>query len=162
MITIGWREWVALPELGVPAVKAKVDTGARTSSLHTAGIEPYTQHGGPRVGFLLHPLQETRDVELWCHADVVDHRRITNSGGHADVRYVVRTLLRVGTEEWHVEISLANRETMTFRMLLGRTALRGHALVDAGRSYLTGLRHHHAYEGRPDDRRAHDGRRPAR
>ncbi|MFW5688478.1 MAG: ATP-dependent zinc protease [Spirochaetota bacterium] len=146
MITIGWREWVALPELGAPAIKAKVDTGARTSSLHTAEIVPFTDRGAPRVRFTIHPLQETESIELLCHADVVDERRITNSGGQSEKRYIIRTPIEVGGEVWPIEISLARRGTMTFRMLLGRTALRGHTLIDAGRSFLTGLRHHHAYE----------------
>ena len=146
MITIGWREWVALPELGVTAIKAKIDTGARTSSLHTAAVEPFTVAGRERVRFVLHPLQETVDVELVCEADVVDFRTVTNSGGETEARYVIRTPIRVGDELWPIEISLTNRETMTFRMLLGRTALRDHTLIDSGRSYATGLRHHHAFE----------------
>ena len=146
MITIGWREWVALPQLGVSTIKAKIDTGARTSSLHTGRIEVYRDRGAERVRFTVHPLQETTEVELVCETDVVDYRRITNSGGRSEYRYVVRTPIRVGSEEWPIELSLTNRESMTFRMLLGRTALRGHLLIDAGRSYLTGVRHHHAYE----------------
>ena len=146
MITIGWREWVALPELGIPSIKAKVDTGARTSSLHPAEIEPFSEGGRERVRFRVHPLQETTSVEIVCEADVVDFRRITNSGGQSEERYVIRTPIRVGSEIWPIEISLSNRETMTFRMLLGRTALRGHLLIDAGRSHMTGLRHHHAYD----------------
>ncbi|MFP4113147.1 MAG: ATP-dependent zinc protease [Spirochaetota bacterium] len=147
MITIGWREWVSLPDLGVTTVKAKVDTGARTSSLHTASVEPFSEAGRQRVRFVLHPLQETTDVELVCEADVVDFRTITNSGGASEERYVIRTPIRIGTQVWPIEVSLANRETMTFRMLLGRTALRDHVLIHAGRSYLTGIRHHHAYDG---------------
>jgi hypothetical protein len=147
VITIGWREWVALPALGVSTIKAKVDTGARTSSLHTASVERFVAGGSPRVRFTIHPLQETTRVELVCEADVVDYRRITNSGGQTEQRYIIRTPIRVGTDVWPIEISLSNRESMTFRMLLGRTALRGHLLIDAGRSYLTGVRHHRAYEG---------------
>ena len=97
--------------------------------------------------FRVHPLQETETVELVCEADVVDYRNITNSSGRSERRYVIRTPVRVGPDEWPIEISLASRDTMTFRMLLGRTALRGHLLIDAGRSYLTGIRHHHAYDG---------------
>lgn len=147
MITIGWREWAALPELGVPTIKVKVDTGARTSSLHAASVEPFTLDGRERVRFVLHPLQETTEIELVCEADVVDYRKVTNSGGASEMRYVIRTPIRIGTELWPIEITLARRESMTFRMLLGRTAMRGHLLIDAGRSYLTGVRHHHAYEG---------------
>jgi hypothetical protein len=147
VITIGWREWVALPGLGVPLVKAKVDTGARTSSLHTLGVEPFDRDARRWVRFRICPLQERTDVVLDCEAEVVDLRRVTNSGGEAEERFVIRTPLCIGGESWPIELTLASRETMTFRMLLGRTALRGHALVDAGRSYLTGVHHHHACEG---------------
>lgn len=147
MTTVGWREWVALPDLGVPLIKAKIDTGARTSSLHTVSLEPFERDGRRWVRFEVWPLQERTDVVLACEAPVVDRRRVTNSGGVGEERYVIRTQLRVNADEWPVEITLANREAMTFRMLLGRTAFRGHVLVDAGRSYLTGQRHHHAYEG---------------
>lgn len=147
MITVGWREWVALPDLDVPVIKAKIDTGARTSSLHVESLEPFDRDGRRWVRFTVAPLQETTDVVLVREAPVVDRRRVTNSGGVGEERYVIRTPLRVSAESWPVEITLTSRESMTFRMLLGRTALRGRVLVDPRRSYLTGVRHHHAYEG---------------
>ena len=147
MITVGWREWVALPELEVPVIKAKIDTGARTSSLHVESLEAFVREGREWVRFAVAPLQETTDVVLEREAPVVDRRRVTNSGGVGEERYVIRTALRVGGEGWPVEITLTSRESMTFRMLLGRTALRGRVLVDPRRSYLTGVHHHRAYEG---------------
>lgn len=150
MITVGWREWVALPDLEVPVIKAKIDTGARTSSLHVESLEAFVRAGREWVRFAVAPLQETTDVVLEREAPVVDRRRVTNSGGVGEERYVIRTALRVGGEGWPVEITLTSRESMTFRMLLGRTALRGRVLVDPSRSYLTGVRHHHAYEGAAD------------
>lgn len=138
-ISVGWREWVALPQLGVPAVKAKLDTGARTSALHAEAIEPYTDaHGRRRVAFVVHPVQGNTSVAIACSADVVDRRRITGSGGHAELRYVVRTDLALGGQIWPIELSLAGRDAMRFRMLLGRTALAGRVIIDPGRSLLTG------------------------
>jgi hypothetical protein len=145
LTTIGWREWVSLPGLGVPTIKAKIDTGARTSSLHAAAIERIGDADHDRVRFWLHPLQESTDVELVCEADVVDRRTVTNSGGQREERVVIRTPLVLGGEEWPIEITLTNRESMTFRMLLGRTALSGRALIEPGRSYLTGIRHRGVY-----------------
>ncbi len=146
MITVGWREWVALPELEVPVIKAKIDTGARTSSLDVESVGAFDRDGRRWVRFTIAPLQETSAVVLVREAPVVDRRRVTNSGGVGEERYVIRTPLCIGAEQWPVEITLASRESMTFRMLLGRTALRGRVLVDPRRSYLTGVRHHHAYE----------------
>ena len=138
-IIVGWREWVALPQLGVPAVKAKIDTGARTSALHADAIEPYTDtRGRRRVAFVVHPLQGDTSVEIACAADLVERRRITDSGGHAELRYVVRTDLALGGLVWPIELSLAGRDAMRFRMLLGRTALSGHAIINPSRSHLTG------------------------
>jgi hypothetical protein len=137
-MTLGWREWLVLPELGIPAIKAKLDTGARTSSLHTFSIESFRSHGRPKVRFGIHPLQKRRDVELFCVADVVDRRVVSDSGGHRELRYVISTPVQLGDTTWPVEITLTNRDTMRFRMLIGRSAMRDRLIVDPDRSYLTG------------------------
>ena len=144
----GWREWVALPGLGVPAVKAKLDTGARTSALHVAALEPFEQAGQLRVRFVLHPLRRRDDIAIRCEALVVDRRLVSDSGGHLERRYVIRTPLALGGREWPIELSLTNREQMLFRMLLGRTALAGW-LVDPQRSFMHGRRLRRAYRRHP-------------
>jgi hypothetical protein len=144
---IGWREWVALPELGIPAVKAKVDTGARTSALHAFVVEPFTEGGVRRVRFGIHPLRRRADPTIYCFADVVDERIVTDSGGHREYRHVIRTPIRLGEREWDTEITLTNRETMLFRMLLGRTAIEGRAVVDAGASFRCGRYRRGSYPG---------------
>ncbi|HEY5596150.1 MAG TPA: ATP-dependent zinc protease [Candidatus Bipolaricaulota bacterium] len=137
LIVMGWREWVALPQLNLPAIKAKVDTGAYTSSLHTFMLEPFERDGRLQVRFGVHPLQGRKDLEIICVAEVVDRRVVKSSNGRRERRYVIRTPLRLGQRLWSVEITLANRDTMNFRMLLGRTALKG-VLVNPTASYLTG------------------------
>jgi hypothetical protein len=137
-IIIGWCEWLALPELGIPAIRAKTDTGARTSALHTFSLEKFEENGRLKARFGVHPLRHRTDVEIFCVADVVDERTVSNSGGQREERLVIRTPVRLGEMEWPIEITLTNRETMRFRMLLGRTAMRGRLLVDPGHSYLMG------------------------
>ena len=137
---IGWREWLALPDLGIPAIKAKVDTGARTSALHTFGLEPFEQDGTLKVKFGVHPLQRRKDIEVICLADVVDRRRVTSSDGQSEKRYIIRTAVALGELIWPIELSLTNRRSMRFRMLLGRAAISGLVLVNPAKSYLTGRR----------------------
>ncbi len=139
-IMIGWREWLALPDLGIRAVKAKIDTGARTSALHTHALEPYEVDGLLKVKFSVHPLQRRKDIEIHCEAAVVDRRRVTSSDGQTEKRYVIMTDVALGGFRWPVELTLTNRKTMRFRMLLGRAAMSGLLLVDPAQSYLTGRR----------------------
>lgn len=147
-LTIGWREWVALPELGIPAIKAKIDTGARTSALHAFEIHPFREGGSPKVRFGLHPVRKRPEIALYCTADVIDRRQVTDSGGHREPRLVIATRLALGDATWPIEITLTNRETMLFRMLLGRTAMAGRLVVDPAASYLTGRSLARAYPKR--------------
>jgi hypothetical protein len=139
-LKIGWREWVALPDLRVGAIKAKVDTGARTSALHAYNIAPFRRAGALWLRFELQPIQRSEAMKVVCEARAIDERAVRNSGGGVERRYVIRTLLKLGEKSWPIELALANRDQMGFRMLLGRTALQGRALIEPGRSYLLGTR----------------------
>jgi len=139
-VTLGWREWVALPELGLDRIKAKVDTGARTSALHAFELRTFDQQGVKRVEFKMHPNQRDTVTVVTCVADVVDQRMVRDSGGHSELRFVINTPVKIGAEEWPIELTLTARDDMLFRMLLGRTAMRGHVVVDPSRSYLVGGR----------------------
>src|SRR5581483_1623375 len=132
---LGWEEWVALPELGLPAIKAKVDTGARTSALHAFFVERVGSGRRPRVRFGVHPIPRRADVAIVCEAPVVDQRNVTSSNGERESRYVISTPIRIGDREWPIEITLTNRDAMSYRMLLGRQAIGEGILVDPAASF---------------------------
>ena len=138
-ILLGWREWLALPELGIGSIRAKVDTGARSSSLHVREQELFEREGRQRVRFLI---EHGPDDALRGHleAEVADRRDVTDSGGHRETRVFIRTQLRLaGGLGWPIELNLTERKNMAFPMLLGRTALRRRCLVEPARSWLLGL-----------------------
>lgn len=133
---IGWREWIALPALDVPAIKVKVDTGARTSALHAWRIEAFTHGGAPWIQFDLHPLQRNTRLSIRRSAPVHDRRLVTDSGGHRERRYVIESTAVIGGEARVIEMTLTDRDTMLFRMLLGRQGMRGLRVLP-DRSFLT-------------------------
>ena len=136
---IGWREWVRLPGLGIDAIKAKVDTGARSSSLHAYDIERFRRKGVRMVRFRVHPIQ--RDFRTTVHAEarLVDLRKVRSSSGAVSLRPVIVTAVELAGERWDIEVTLTRRDAMGFRMLLGRQAIRGRLAVDAGRSFVGGI-----------------------
>lgn len=134
---IGWREWVGLPELGVQMIKAKIDTGARSSALHAWNIRPFDRDGDKWVTFELHPMQRDNNVVIQCETPMRSERRVRSSSGAIQLRYVIRTVLELGACRWPIEVTLTNRDEMGFRMLLGRTALRQRAMIDPSRSFLS-------------------------
>lgn len=136
--TVGWREWLRIPELGVEQIKVKIDTGARTSALHALNIQRFERDGVKMVRFRLHPLQRSKHEMLDVEAPVLDEREVRSSNGQVQMRIVIRVKMVLGGDSWPIDITLTNRDMMGFRMLLGREALRGRYLVDAGKSYLGG------------------------
>ncbi|MFA5982571.1 MAG: ATP-dependent zinc protease [Methylococcaceae bacterium] len=135
---LGWREWAALPDLNINQIKAKIDTGARTSALHAFFIDPYQKDHQQWVMFTLHPMQERVDVILECHSPVKDRRLVSDSGGHRQRRYVIETAIVLGHTQIKAELTLTNRDNMRFRMLLGRTAMDSNFVIDPSASYLQG------------------------
>jgi ribosomal protein S6--L-glutamate ligase len=137
-LIVGWREWLALPELGIPAIEAKVDTGAKTSALHAFAMDVFEEEGRQRVCFGVHPVRNDEVTEVFACADVVDERIIVSSNGQEEHRVVIRTLMRLGAVVWPIELTLTDRSSMRYRMLLGRQAMRSRLVVDPQRLYLHG------------------------
>lgn len=138
---IGWREWVALPDLGITKLKAKIDTGARTSALHAFSVESFEHDSGKEwVRFGMHPRQRSSTEEIYCQAPIVDRRLVRDSGGHQEERIVIKTQIVLGQIRREVELTLTSRDDMLFRMLLGRTAMHGLCVVDPSRSFVLGRR----------------------
>jgi|SRR5690606_18508250 len=134
--TIGWREWVQLPELKIARVKVKVDTGARSSSLHAFNVELVRRKKRTLVQFSVHPLQGDSATTVVCSAELVDQRWVKSSNGKRELRPTIRTAVGFGDDVWPIDLTLTSRDLMGFRMLLGREAVRRRFLVDAGRSFL--------------------------
>lgn len=135
---IGWREWVGLPDFGISAIKAKVDTGARSSSLHAFDVQEFERDGVAWVRFSVHPVQRKNTTTIRLEAPVLEYRSVRSSSGKASRRPVVVTNITLLGVTWPVELTLASRDKMGFRMLLGREAFRRRFMVDAGKSYCGG------------------------
>lgn len=137
-LTVGWREWAALPALGIARIKAKIDTGARTSSLHAFALAGFSQDGRPMVRFGVHPVQHRSWPVVHHEAEVIDERWVMDSGGHRERRFVIRTEVGIGGKSWPIDLTLTGRDTMRFRLLIGRTAMSERLRIDPDASYLTG------------------------
>jgi ribosomal protein S6--L-glutamate ligase len=142
---LGWEEWAGLPALGLPSLKVKVDTGARTSALHARLIEPFSRDGLSLVRFKVQPVPRRPAIELSCEAVLIDQRKVTSSNGETELRYVIATEVEIGTRRWPIEITLTNREAMNYRMLIGRQALLPGMLVDPTSSFHQARRSHKVY-----------------
>jgi len=147
-LILGWQEWVALPDLGLPALKVKIDTGARTSALHTHVIEPFGPSKRSMVRFTVRPNPKRTDLEIEVSAAVVDRREVMSSNGEHELRFVIATRLCMGQSQWPIEVTLTNREKMTYRMLLGRQAIRPNMLVDPDTSFRQPKLSYALYSGR--------------
>ncbi len=137
---LGWRDWVVLPDLGAPAIKAKIDTGALYSALHASRVEMFHRGRKRLVRFRVHPYQREPKRMIRAEAELIAYRRVRSSSGTSEVRPVIRTVLEIQGRSWPIELTLAQRETMGFRLLLGRQAIRRRFLVDPARSFLAGPR----------------------
>jgi ribosomal protein S6--L-glutamate ligase len=142
---LGWEEWVMLPELGLGAIKAKVDTGARTSALHAFYVEPFGPPRERKVRFGVHPLPRRNDIAIECTAHLIGRREVRSSNGEIEQRYVIETPIRIGERQWRIEVTLANRDMMIYRMLLGRQAIPRDGLVNPSASFLQPKLHYKVY-----------------
>lgn len=135
---VGWREWLAMDDLGVDRILAKVDTGAKTCALHTFYITPFERDNEAWLTFGLHPDRDSSERELHCQAPIKERRDVTDSGGHTENRYVIETNISLAGKTFPVEVTLTNRDNMRYRLLLGRNALRRGFIVESSKSYLLG------------------------
>ena len=135
---LGWREWVSLPCLGIAAIKAKLDTGAKTSALHAWDVSPRMVDGRQWISFRVHSMQRKKVTPVFCEAPVSDRRWVTNSSGTREHRYIISTNLQIGPSSWPIELSLTNREGLEFPMIIGREAMRDRLIVDPRASFRAG------------------------
>lgn len=142
---LGFEEWVGLPELGLPSLKVKVDTGARTSALHAAGIERFEMGGRSMVRFKVQPVPRRPQIEIECVGHVIDRRNVTSSNGEVELRFVIETTIEMGDRSWPIQMTLTNRAGMSYRMLIGRQALQPGMLVDPKASFHQARRSHKVY-----------------
>ena len=156
---LGWEEWVCLPELALPAIKTKIDTGARTSALHAVAIEPFGSERNPQVRFIMHPNPEDPSIEVVCSAKVIDRRIVVSSNGESESRFVIESPLQIGGKVWPIHITLTNRETMGYRMLLGRSAIPEDVQITPTTSFLQPELSYDLYKKR---RRKNTTKRPLR
>jgi hypothetical protein len=143
VLTLGWREWLGLPELGIRTIRAKVDSGARSSALHVEDIEAFRRTGVEWVRFTLQP-SGPHGARQVCESAIVDRREVTDSGGHRTERIFIRTAIEIGPLTYPIEVNRASRANMLFPMLLGRTAMAGTCLVDPSASFLLGAQGSHS------------------
>ena len=139
-VVVGAEEWCMFSTLGVPAIKARVDSGAKTSSIHAFNIQTFKRDNNPWVSFEIHPLQQNRTTTIRCEAPVIDRRNVKSSSGESEKRFVIKVPMQLGDHEWDVELTLTNRDSMGYRMLLGREAMNNRILVDPSESFLLGDR----------------------
>lgn len=137
-IILGSEEWCSFPEIGIPAIKARVDSGAKTSALHAINIAPFVKDDINWVKFDINPIQNNLKTVIHCEALLIDKRIVKSSSGFREQRYVIQTNINIGNETWSIEMTLTNRDSMGFRMLLGREAMSGRILVDPEQKYLLG------------------------
>ena len=152
---VGWAEWVTLPDLGLPAIKAKIDTGARTSALHAFQIEPFGPASAPMVRFGIHPIPGRTDVAVFCSAPLLERREVTSSNGERESRCVISTTVSMGERTRPIQVTLANRGNMAYRMLLGRQAIRSDMRVDPAASYLQPKLGYRLYHNLPRHEQVH-------
>ena len=136
LLVIGWREIIALPQLDISYIKAKIDTGARSAALHAFHLQKFQRDGQAMISFQVHPYQRDTKHTVTTEAKLLEHREVRNSGGEAQLRPVILTTIKLGDKEWEIELTLTNRDVMGFRMLLGRQAVRDRFLVDPGTSFI--------------------------